>query len=148
MQQNALTELEELTLNGASKSFLKETAKWTYFLSIIGFIFVGLMIVFSFFAGTIFNSLPNMEQMPFDIGPIMTGTYLLLSLIYFFPILYLFQFSVKMKKALQSKDDADLATAFEKLKSHYKFVGVLTIIILSIYVLFFIMAIFGAAVTG
>ncbi|WP_299016490.1 DUF5362 family protein [uncultured Polaribacter sp.] len=143
--KNAITELEELTLNSASKSFLKETAKWTYFLSIMGFIFVGLMVIFSFFAGVIFNNLPNMEQMPFDIGPVMTVTYLIFAVIYFFPILYLYQFSVKMRKALQSKGDEDLALALEKLKSHYKFVGVFTIIIISIYLLFFVLGIAGAA---
>ena len=40
--------------------------------------------------------------------------------------------------------DAD-ENAFEKLKSHYKFLGVFTIIILSIYFLFFLLAMIGVA---
>ncbi|WP_439129353.1 DUF5362 family protein [Polaribacter sp.] len=141
--ENPITQLEQLTLNNASRNFLKETAKWTYFLSIVGFVFLGLMVIFSFFAGALFSSLPNSEIMPIDFGPVMTVTYLILALIYFFPILYLFKFSTKMKIALQSKSDEDLAVAFENLKSHYKFVGVFTIIIISIYVLFFLLAIVG-----
>lgn len=141
--QNAITELEQLTLNSASKSFLKETAKWSKFLSIIGFIGLGLLVIMSFFIGTLFNNMPQAQEIPFDFGPLMTIMYLIFALIYFFPILYLFQFSNYMKKALQSKDDGDLAIAFEKLKSHYKFIGVFTIIILSIYLLLFVVGIIG-----
>ncbi|QTD39254.1 hypothetical protein JL193_02325 [Polaribacter batillariae] len=143
--QNAITELEELTLTSSAKNFLRETAKWTYFLSILGFIGLALMVVFSFFAGTLFNNLPETQTMPFDFGPVMTITYLILALIYFFPVYYLFQFSTKMKTALRSKNDEDLANAFEKLKSHYKFLGVFTIIILSLYFLFFVLAMVGVA---
>jgi hypothetical protein len=66
--------------------------------------------------------------------------------IYIFPLYYLHQFSVKLKKALTSKDDEVLANAFEMLKSHYKFVGVFTIIMLSIYILAGIVGLMGAIV--
>ncbi|MDX6745865.1 hypothetical protein SHK09_03595 [Polaribacter sp. PL03] len=141
--QNAITELEELTLNGASRSFLKETAKWCKFLSIMGFIFTGLMLVGSFFIGALYENLPQTQAMPFNVGGMMTGFYLVCGLIYIFPIYYLYQFSVKMKKALISKDNDVLAKAFEMLKSHYKFIGVFTIIILSIYILAAVVGIIG-----
>lgn len=48
-----------------------------------------------------------------------------------------------MKKALLSKDDDVLASAFEMLKSHYKFIGVFTIITVSIYLLIAISAVMG-----
>ena len=41
--QNAITELEQLTLTSRAKGFLKETAKWCKFLSILGFIGLGLL---------------------------------------------------------------------------------------------------------
>ncbi|AUC86620.1 hypothetical protein CW731_02295 [Polaribacter sp. ALD11] len=143
--QNAITELEELTLTSAAKGFLKETAKWCKFLSILGFIGLGLMLIGSFFIGAIYNNMPQTQAMPFDVGSMMTGLYVIFGLIYIFPIYYLYQFSVKMKKALISKDDEVLASAFEMLKSHYKFIGVFTIIILSIYVLAAIIGVIGAA---
>lgn len=142
--KNPLTELEELKLTSAAKRFLSETASWCKLLSIVGFIGIGIMVIFSFFAGTIFNNTPQAQTMPFDFGYLMTGIYLLLALVYLFPVLYLFQFSKKMKKALQSKDDDVLAVAFEKLKSHYKFVGVFTIIFISLYILIIV----GAIVAG
>lgn len=145
MEKNALTELEQLIVNGRSKNFLKETAKWTKFLSIMGFIGIGIIIIFSFFAGIIFENLPNAQPMPIDMGMTLTITYLILAVIYFFPVYYLYQFSNKMKEALLVKDDEILANAFEMLKSHYKFVGVFTIIMLSLYVLIFIVAMLGIA---
>jgi hypothetical protein len=48
-----------------------------------------------------------------------------------------------MKKALVEKNEDTLAKAFEMLKSHYKFIGVFTIITLSLYALFAIVAVMG-----
>jgi hypothetical protein len=143
--QNAITELEQLTLTSSAKIFLRETAKWAKFLSILGFIFIGLMIVGSFFIASIYNNLPQAQTMPFNFGGIMTVLYIVFALLYIFPIYYLYQFSVKMKKALISKDDEVLANAFEMLKSHYKFIGVFTIITLSLYFLGAIIGVIGAA---
>ena len=143
--ENPITQLEQLTLNGKAKSFLRETAKWCKFLSIVGFVGIGLMIVFALFAGTIFSALPQAQTIPFDLGLAMTITYLILAALYFFPVYYLYQFSGKMKAALFTKNDDTLADAFEVLKSHYKFVGVFTIIILSLYILAFVSSIFVGA---
>jgi hypothetical protein len=133
--QNAITELEQLTLSSAAKGFLSETAKWGKFLSILGFIVLGLMLIGSFFIGAFYNSMPQAGAMPFDLGIVVTFIYIVVALIYIFPIYYLYQFSAKMKKALVSKDDAVLAMALEMLKSHYKFIGVFAIITLSVYIL-------------
>ena len=144
--QNAITELEQLTLTSRAKGFLKETAKWCKFLSILGFIGLGLLFLSSFFISTIYDNIPQAEGMPFNLGTVMTIFYILMIVIYIFPLYYLYQFSVKLKKALTSKDDEVLASAFEMLKSHYKFVGVFTIIILSIYILVGIVGLLGAIV--
>lgn len=141
--QNAITELEQLTLTNSARKFLKETASWCKFLSILGFILIGLMIFGSFFIGSIYNNFPAGQPAPVDMGLIITITYIVFALIYILPVYYLYNFSVKMKKALISKDDAVLAKAFEMLKSHYKFIGVLTIIIISIYFLGIIVGVLG-----
>ena len=144
--QNAITELEQLTLTSRAKGFLKETAKWCKFLSILGFIGLGLLFLSSFFISTIYGSMPQATSMPFNLGTAMTIIYMLMIVIYIFPLYYLYQFSVKLKKAVTSKDDEVLESAFEMLKSHYKFVGVFTIIMLSIYILAGIAGLMGAIV--
>ncbi|WP_205860272.1 DUF5362 family protein [Polaribacter sp. 20A6] len=144
MIHNPITQLEQLTITNASKNFLKETAKWAKFLSIIGFILIAIMLVFAVFATTIFELASKMKPgMPESLGLTMTVTYLVLAIIYFFPVYYLLQFSNKMKTALSTKNDETLAKAFEMLKSHYKFIGVFTIITMSLYALLTVAAVFG-----
>lgn len=142
--QKAITELEQLTLTSSAKEFLREIAKWCKFLSILGFIALVLMLISSFFIGSFYNSTPQTDMMPFDLGTVVTFIYIVIALIYIFPIYYLYQFSVKMKEALASKEDAVLATAFEMLKSHYKFIGVFTVIMLSVYALAAVIGFIGA----
>jgi hypothetical protein len=141
--QNAITELEQLTITSAAKGFLKETAKWCKFLSVLGFVGLGLLLLSSFFISTIYGNMPQAATMPFNLGIVMTVVYILIIAIYVFPLYYLHQFSLKLKKALLSKDNKTLADAFEMLKSHYKFVGVFTIIMLSIYILAGILGVMG-----
>lgn len=140
-----VTQLTELKLNVDSRSFLKEIAGWTYFLSIIGFIFVGLLVLIAVFASSIYNmAMAQLSQeSPFDVGLFMTAVYVIVALIYFFPILFLFKFSIRLKSALKSKEDEELTSALEMLKSHYKFVGVFTIIVLSLYALAIIAGLLG-----
>lgn len=139
-----ITQLEQLTLNNASKTFLREIATWARFFSIIGFVFMALLLVFAFFTIPIFKMATKLQPgVPDNLGVVMLVTNVLIVIIYFFPTYYLWQFSTHMKKALSTKNDEILATSFEKLKSNYKFIGVLTIITLSLYLLFF-----GAAIMG
>ncbi|SDR99888.1 hypothetical protein SAMN05216503_1643 [Polaribacter sp. KT25b] len=138
---NPITQLEQLTINTEAKSFLKETAKWAFFLSIIGFIGIAFLVVLAIFSGVIFSAIPQAKEVPFDLGLAMTIVYLLFAVLYFFPVYYLMQFSNKMKKALATKDDTILADAFKVLKSHYKFIGVFTIIILSLYAMLIVVSV-------
>lgn len=139
----------ELELNETAKGFLKEVAKWAYFLSILGFIGVGLMVVLAVFAGTIFGTLGSM--MPGGMGMfgsafgiIISIFYLLMAALYFFPVYYLFKFSSNAKLAFQNKDSETLSTSLMYLKSHYKFIGILMISILSLYGLIIVFGIIAA----
>jgi predicted RND superfamily exporter protein len=78
-------------------------------------------------------------------GAVLGVVYILLAVLYFFPCLYLLRFSNHMKVALATEDQTRLTTAFENLKSVFKFIGVLTIVILGIYVLAFLFGGLAAA---
>jgi len=122
-----------MSLSQESKQHLNETRKWTFFLAIVGFVFIGLMVLLSLSMGAIFEELGD-DMMPFPsfaVGFI----YLVIGGLYFFPIYYLYKFSTNMKNALISDEDSSLNDAFRNLKSHYKFMGIFTIIIFSIYLL-------------
>ncbi|NLP57296.1 DUF5362 family protein [Lutibacter sp. B1] len=125
-----------LKLSKKAKTNLSETGKWVYFLSIIGFCFIGLIVIIALFAGTLLSTIGG-DESPFPFpGIFISILYLLMGLVYFFPIYYLFNFANNIKKAIEKKDSESLDKALENLKSHYKFVGILTIIMLAFYVLF------------
>ena len=133
-----------LQLTEESKSFLKETAKWAHFLSILGFIGVGIMVLIAFFVGTIFSNLGlSGERFGMIEGGLITVIYLFLAAIYFFPVYYLFQFSSKAKLAFSSTDNEKLTASFEYLKSHYKFMGILVLVFFSLYGIIFFVSLIG-----
>jgi hypothetical protein len=143
--------LFELQIDQQSISYLGETAKWAKFLSIVGFILCGFMLIAAIFAGTVLATLSQMGG-GYSAGTFMNGfggilafVYIVLALLYFFPCLYLFKFSGKMQFALRNNDQTTLNTSFGHLKSCFKFVGILTIVFLGIYLLVFIGGIMAAA---
>jgi hypothetical protein len=144
MEEKSVFETFELEINNETKGFLKEISKWSYFLSIMGFIVIGIMVVFGIFFGAIMSfSLGGVNPYQ-NFGASSMGylglVYVVLGLVYFFPVYYLFLFSKKMKNALKANNSKDFVMAFSNLKSHYKFVGILTIVVVSIYSLIFLFA--------
>lgn len=105
---------------------IAQTRKWTMFLSITGLIFIGLItalilvvILSSFSAKSLLSVLPL----------------IIIVLIYFFPIYYLFQFSKYSKLAIKSLEENAVFIALKYLKMHFRFMAILIMIALLIYVL-------------
>lgn len=146
MENNSAFDSFELQLTDAAKGFLKETGKWATFLSIIGFIFLGLFVLLALAMFTMGSSMiatmsPQMSGMGAAAGII----YLLIALLYFFPIWYLYKFGSNIKQAFAHNNTEQMTIALESLKSHYKFVGILMIIMLSFYVLSLLLVVAGIA---
>lgn len=138
-----VTNTQKLTLEGQSIAYLDETRKWTMFLSVLGFVFIGLAAIMFLFINPwrmgIANEIP-MAEVGMGIGVVFMLIFLTL---YFFPIYFLYKFSVHSKKALYQNSEQEATEAFKFLKYHYKFMGILAIIILSFYL---IIILIGAAV--
>ncbi len=141
---------KQLTLSDHALAFLRETAKWANFMSIVGFICLGLLVLMALFGGAAFAAAASEFGGGAEMigGAFFTVIYLLVAVLYFFPIYYLFKFAGNMKAALRAKDEDTLTKAFEYLKSHYKFIGILMIIMLSFYVLIFLFGLLGFAASG
>ena len=135
---------ENLVIDWRSKEFLKETAKWTKFLAILGFVGIGLMVLGSLVMLFAPSSLMSNEDFPFGGKIFMMLLYLAFAVLYYFPISYLYQFSENTKKAIENNDNNAIRDAFEFLKSHYKFMGILTIILLSFYAIIIFIGLIGA----
>ena len=76
---------------------------------------------------------------------ILAFVYLIMAAIYFFPVLYMYNFSKEMKKAVKSGSAQDYENGFDYLKRHFKYAGIVAIVILSLYVLMFYVGLLGAA---
>lgn len=147
MEESSVFEKFELQLETASKEFLKETAKWAYFLSIVGYVGIAFLLIFAVFAGTLFSTLgaalgPGVQGSTF--GLVMGFIYFALGVIYFFPVYYLNKFASNAKRAFRENDSEVLTTSLQYLKSHYKFIGIFVLVLLALYGLMFVLAILGA----
>jgi len=147
MEETSVFEKFELQLDHSAKDFLKETAKWAHFLSILGFIAIAFLVLIAIFAGTFLAAMgnlnPAMGAMGNSMGFIMGGVYFFIAALYFFPVYYLYKFATNTKAAFRDNDSEALTNSFQYLKSHYKFIGVTTVVFLGFYVLILVFAVFG-----
>jgi hypothetical protein len=144
--------LFELQIDQASQNYLNESARWARFLSIMGFIACGLMVLGGLLFGSLFSSMmKSAEQETAAVaGGLFSSLYaasaILGAVLIFFPSLYLFRFSSKMRLATNNNDQSALTDSIKNLKSFFKFYGVVTIVILSIYALAIVAGVIGAMV--
>lgn len=144
MEETSVFEKFELQLDHAAKDFLKETAKWAYFLSILGYVGIGFLLIVAVFAGTLFSTLGGAFGGGIgggSFGFIMGFAYFAMAAIYFFPVYYLNKFASNAKRAFRENDSEALTTSFQYLKSHYKFIGIFVLILLSLYGLILVFAV-------
>src|SRR5438034_11176521 len=142
MEQNQDSSLFGLTIDSNSRNHLSTAASWAKFLAIMGFIVCGLIIIVGIFAGSIFETMStryerfgNPEINARGFGAIAAVVYILIAILYFFPCLFLFNFASRMKIALLSSDEEKLNSSFQNLNKTFRYMRVLTIIILSFYIL-------------
>lgn len=135
-------EATTIEISSTTKEFIKAIYKWAKFFAILGFICMGLFMI----GGLVMSLALSSNKILFGgMGSIVGVVYALLALLYFFPCLYMLKFANYFKAFLGSNSSGDFGLALQYLKSHYKFVGIITIVLLSLYVLIFIGAIiFGA----
>ncbi|MDF1549987.1 MAG: DUF5362 family protein [Bacteroidales bacterium] len=132
MEQSIEVTDNSIKLSERSIEALSETRKWAHFLSILGFIGIGLMVIFGIIGGIAGT------MSAFGGGALIALVYIILAGLYSIPVYYLFMFSSELRDAIENSQTYSLDSAFEFLKSHYKFIGIFTIVILSLYLLIFI----------
>jgi len=133
--ENRKLEIEQSTLKQ-----LNTARKWAMFLAIIGFIFLGIMIVVGLIAGTFLKTFSSGENNSGISDSLMFIPILLIGLIYFFPVLFLFRFSKYISRAIQNLDNLQFHKAIKNLKLYFAYIGILIIIVLSIYIVILIVA--------
>ena len=123
---------QRLQITEPVRSDWEEIAKWGMFFAVLLFIVLGIvaigalaMIVTAGVAG-------------FITAIFMAGIY---GTLLFFPAWYYYKFSTLTRNALNTEDNQALDEGFLYLKRYYRFLGILYIVVIGIYVLFFLIAI-------
>jgi hypothetical protein len=139
MADTSQDSLFELSFDHESIDNLTETARWGKFIAIVGFVGCGLMVVLAFVVGAVLSSslFSNLPRYSSGIGPnpfgflggaMIGGIYSIFAAVYFFPCLYLYKFSVRMKAALNTHDQVKLNQSLKAQKFLFRYVGIVTII--------------------
>lgn len=159
---SSFTEEKKLELTSLSINHIQESAKWGKFIAIIGFIMVGLLLLIAVIMAFVLpginlselqgvqgmNNNPGAEMLQNGMGTFLAFIYLLIAVLYFIPILFLYNYSSKSIQAIKSTDSELLTAAFNNMRKQYKYVGILTIIVIALYALAFIGGFIGGVLSA
>jgi hypothetical protein len=136
----------ELKINELIKGYLTTTYKWTKFFAVLSFVIIGIMVIVGI---SMFFMANYLSDLPFGAGfGSLLGTFYLIIAVIYIPIaVYLNNFSGNMKNAINYTNNEALETAFQNLKSYYKYTGIFTVVFLILYILF-IIGMIVAAIMG
>ena len=140
-----------LSIDTTGREHLAEAAKWARFLAIVGFVFIALFAIFAIAGGSYIASMFGRTNQFNEVGSgFTTGMtigiiiyYLCIALLVFFAYLFLYRFAVNMRMALNGNNQELLNRSFQNLKILYRYWGILTVIGLIFFALFFVIAVLG-----
>lgn len=124
---------------------LDATRKWTTFLSVLGFIFSGLVIIGGLAAGSFLMIFKSGRNTMGATELLLLIIYLVVGIAYFFLILSLFRFSRNTRDAIHDLDSGKLLKGFRNLHVFFKIIGILVILTIILYVI--ALAISGASMS-
>lgn len=133
----------EFGIDDVAQSHMMETARWGKFLAIVGFIFLGLVILFGLFSIAGASSLSRAFGGSASIASIFI-IYIIVAGIYFYPTFALLKFSRMMKPALAHRNQQMFNDALGYLKNMFRYIGIVVLIMLVIYGLSFLFLIIAA----
>jgi hypothetical protein len=153
MDQNQGSPLFGLNIDQIGSAHLGEAARWAKFLAIVGFIMCGLIVLIGLFFGSFMGIFADKYgNNPYNDIPTNSGFaamvaiyYVVIAVLYFIPCLFLYRFANKAKMALASNDQELLNGSLQNLKATFRYVGIITIIILAFMILAFLLGLLGAA---
>lgn len=123
----------ELTITNNMIDSMRSTRPWVMFLSIVGFISVGFMVLGGMIIMVVGSALPQ----EFNGFPafILGAVYIVMSFFYLVPSIYLFRYSSAIGRFLDSMTEAEMESALSYQKSFWKFIGIVVIIMFVLSIL-------------
>jgi mannose/fructose/N-acetylgalactosamine-specific phosphotransferase system component IIC len=133
--ENRKIEIDQDMLN-----YLNTSRKWTMFLAVTGYIFLGLFVVMGLVAGTFLSTFKSGET---GLGIPESFTFIAIpvsAVILFFPGLFLIRYSKFMAHAVQNTDKEALHRSLKNLKNYFAYIGILIIVLLAFYIIALVIA--------
>ncbi len=129
-----------IMINEEVRNYLLETSKWGKFMAIVGYVGMGLLVLLAIVMTVGISAMSSLARTGFPMG-IIGVVYIVLAAVYYFPVTYLYKFSVQMKQGLTSGEESSVISGFQNLKSLFKFMGIMLVVIISIYALVLLISI-------
>jgi hypothetical protein len=133
-------EIKKIEIEQETLKNLNTTRKWTMFLAVLGFIFLGLIIAIGLITGTFLSAFNRSDATLGVPDSLLMLIFLLLAVIYFFPVFFLFRFSIHTSNAVSTLHSQELHKAFKYLKRYFVYIGVMIIIVIIFYIAALIVA--------
>jgi hypothetical protein len=124
---------------------LRQTKPWARFLAVLGFIGICFMVIASFAMLAVGSTLGR--GLPAGLGVGMMLVYLVMAGIQLPAALYLNRYASRIGKLVESHDSRDLEDALAAQKSFWRYIGILSLILMCFYLLVFV-AVVVAGVAG
>ena len=125
---------------------LRQTRPWVRFMGILGFVAVALMFAIGavmLVIGIVGVSAGNVPAGQFIAMGVM---YPIMSLLYIFPSLFLLRYASRISTFLDDGATESLDLALEAQKSFWKFVGIMTAIVVALYGVIILFALVGGLI--
>ncbi len=153
MEPRSSSSLFSLNIDPVTKTHLGETARWARFLAILGMAVLALGLIVSLMGATMFTRFFGFptgieDESNAALGAVRIGMVigtLIVSAIFFFPLLFLLRFANAMKRAIAANDQLRLNVAFQNLKVYFRYLGILVIILVVLYGIIIAIAVMGFA---
>jgi hypothetical protein len=127
--ENTQEPLIDLDVDYDTKNILTETARWTKFISIVGIIGVGLLLLCLLFAGTMITTLTS-KMMPGFEGytGILISAVIIVVAILGLMVSLLYRFSTLIKKGIEMQDQDAFNRGLSSLKTYFIISGVFAVL--------------------
>jgi len=140
-------EEKDLQLLEESKLYVSSMGKWMKFFAVLMtialvFMALGCIGIMSFGSHIPMEVFGGLSLKWFGL------LYLILIILYVFPTLYLYRSSAAAQLAVEAKDNEQVVEFLKNNKSFWKFCGILTIVMLALYVVFIICMVIFAITIG
>lgn len=125
---------------------LRQTRPWVVFLSVMSFIGSAFMLLGGILVMAAGALAPSGSPIP---STVLGAFYIPMSLLYIYPALKLWAYGGAINRLIASRASVDLEAALAQQKSFWKFAGIVTILMIALYIVAFIgIMVVGVAAAG